>query len=59
MSNPFITPGSSIAERAQSRRKKFKLGVYAFLITMTVLLLGMLIQGCRAQQSPGETLIKL
>jgi hypothetical protein len=55
MSNPFITPASQRAELAGRRHKQFKIGVYAILIAMTLFLLAMLIQGCKAQQIPSGT----
>jgi hypothetical protein len=50
MLNPFITPTLTVAELEGKRRKQFKLTVYAILIVMTLLLLAVLIQGCKAQQ---------
>jgi len=56
MSNPFGLPRSLLAEREARRRQQFRFGVYTALVAGTVLLLGMLIQGCRSQrQSPAET----
>jgi len=56
MLNPFITPALPIAELEGKRRKQFNVVVYATLIAMTVFLLGMLIQGYRAQQMSSKTL---
>jgi LysM repeat protein len=56
MSNPFGLPRVLMAEREARRRQQFRLGVYTVLIAATVLLMGMLIQGCRIQrQSSAET----
>jgi LysM repeat protein len=45
-----------MAEREARRRQRFRFGVYTTLIAAAVLLVGMLIQGCRSQrQSPAET----
>jgi LysM repeat protein len=50
MSNPFGLPRLLLAEREARRRQRFRLGVYTALIAATVLLMGMLIQGCRSQR---------
>jgi LysM repeat protein len=56
MSNPFGLPRVLMAEREARRRQQFRLGVYTALIAATVLVMGMLIQGCRSQrQSSAET----
>ena len=52
MANPFGLPRVMLAEREARRREQFRAGVYAALITATVLIMGMLIQGCRTQQAP-------
>ena len=52
MANPFGLPKVLLAEREARRRKQFRAGVYATLITATILIVGMLIQGCRTQQAP-------
>ena len=52
MANPFGLPKVLLAEREARRRKQFRAGVYAALITATILIMGMLIQGCRTQQAP-------
>lgn len=52
MANPFGLPKVLLAEREARRRKQFRAGVYATLITATILIMGMLIQGCRTQQAP-------
>jgi len=49
--NPFIPAGSLIAEGQRRNRTQFKVGVYAVLAAHTMLLLGLLIQGCRSDQS--------
>lgn len=41
-----------LAEREARRRQQFRAGVYTVLITATVMIIGMLIQGCRTQQPP-------
>jgi hypothetical protein len=51
MTNPFLQPGSLLAEQERRRREKFKVGVYAVLITAAVFLAGLLIQGCIHVQS--------
>jgi LysM repeat protein len=51
MSNPFIAPGSLLIERERQRREKFKLGVYAILGIFALSLIGMLIQGCKHQDT--------
>jgi LysM repeat protein len=56
MSNPFGLPKVLIAEREARRRSRIRIGVFTALFATTVLLAGMLIQGCRSQrQSPVET----
>lgn len=50
-SNPFIPAGTLIAESQRRNRTQFKVGVYAVLAAHTMLLLGLLIQGCRSDQS--------
>ena len=52
MANPFGLPRVLLAEREQRRRQQFRAGVYTVLITATVLIMGMLIQGCRTQRPP-------
>jgi LysM repeat protein len=52
MANPFGLPKVLLAERDARRRKQFRAGVYATLITATILIMGVLIQGCRTQQTP-------
>ena len=54
MLNPFLGPGLLAAERARRQREKFKVGVYATLVTATIFLTGLLIQGCRNGQSASE-----
>ena len=51
MANPFGLPRAILAERESRRRRRFQLGVYTALSVATVLLAGMLIQGCRSQRS--------
>lgn len=50
MANPFGLPKVVLAEREARRRKQFRAGIFAVLITATILTMGMLIQGCRTQQ---------
>ena len=50
MANPFGLPKVLLAEREARRRKQFRAGVYATLITATILIMGMLIQGCRTSK---------
>jgi hypothetical protein len=52
MANPFGLPRVLLAEREVRRRQQFRAGVYAVLITATILIMGMLIQGCRTQPPP-------
>lgn len=52
MANPFGLPRVLLAEREARRRRQFRGGVYAVWITATILIMGMLIQGCRTQQPP-------
>ena len=52
MANPFGLPKVLLAERDARRRKQFRAGVYATLITAAIVIMGMLIQGCRTQQTP-------
>jgi nucleoid-associated protein YgaU len=58
MPNPFIPAGSLMAERQRRNRAQFKVGVYAVLAAHVMLLLGVLIQGCKsddlASSAPGE-----
>lgn len=49
--NPFLQPGSLLAEQERRRREKFQVGVYAVLVTAAVFLAGLLIQGCIHMQS--------
>ncbi len=51
MTNPFLQPGSLLAEQERRRREKFKVGVYSVLITAAIFLAGLLIQGCIHVQS--------
>ena len=50
MLNPFLGTSLSSAERERKRREAFKFGVFAALAAMTLLLAGLLIQGCRNNQ---------
>jgi len=52
MANPFGLPKVLLAEREVRRRRQFRAGICAALITATVLIMGVLIQGCRTQQPP-------
>jgi len=54
MANPFGLPKAVLAEREARRRWQFQAGIYAVLTTATVLIMGMLIQGCRTQPPPGS-----
>jgi len=49
MLNPFIEL-TQAAESERKRRERLKIGVYSFLMAATLLLMGLLIQGCRAEQ---------
>jgi hypothetical protein len=51
--NPFVPAGSLIAERQRRNRAQFKLAVYAVLAVHAVLVLGLLIQGCKSDSPPG------
>lgn len=55
MPNPFIELGSPALELQRRRAHRFQIGVYTVLVTMTVFLLGMLIQGCHSEPSGTET----
>lgn len=46
MMNPFLQPGSLLAEQERRRREKFQVGVYAVLVTAAIFLAGLLIEGC-------------
>jgi nucleoid-associated protein YgaU len=46
--NPFVPAGSLIAERQRRNRTQFKVAVYAVLAAHAMLVLGLLIQGCRS-----------
>jgi len=51
MANPFGLPKVILAEREARRRRQLWACVYTLLITATILIMGMLIQGCQTQQS--------
>lgn len=51
--NPFVPAGSLIAERQQRNRTQFKVAVYAALAAHAMLILGLLIQGCKSDNLPG------
>ena len=46
--NPFLPAGSLIAERQRRNRTQFKVAVYAALAAHAMLVLGLLIQGCKS-----------
>jgi hypothetical protein len=46
--NPFVPAGSLIAERQRRNRTQFKVAVYAVLAAHAMLVLGLLIQGCKS-----------
>ena len=50
-------PNLSLAQRERKHRENFRLGVYASLAALTLLLSGLLIQGCRNSQVPSEDAI--
>ncbi len=50
MANPFGLPKVLLAEREACRRRQFRVGIYTALITASVFIIGMLMQGCRTQQ---------
>jgi LysM repeat protein len=53
--NPFSVPGLLQGERQQTRRKQFKLVVWAVVGANVVLCAGMLIQSCRGKPAGAET----
>lgn len=52
MTNPFNETESFMASMQQRRRERFKVGVFATLGVMLVLVSALLIQGCKNEQSP-------
>ena len=50
MLNPFVNLNSTVVELELKRRQRFKVGVYSFLMATLLFLMGLLIQGCRAEQ---------
>jgi hypothetical protein len=52
--NPFVPAGSLIAERQRRNRTQFKVAVYAVLAAHAMLVLGLLIQGCKTD-TPAQT----
>ena len=46
--NPFLPAGSLIAERQRRNRTQFKVAVYAVLAAHAMLVLGLLIEGCKS-----------
>jgi len=57
MSNPFVFPGSILAERERRRRQRLKFCVYSAVILTSALLVGLLIEGCRAQKIGNESVL--
>jgi LysM repeat protein len=52
MLNPFVNLNSTAIELELKRRERLRIGVYSFLMATILLLMGLLIQGCRAEQKP-------
>jgi LysM repeat protein len=50
MLNPFVNLNSTAVELELKRRQKLKIGVYSCLMATFFLMMGLLIQGCRAEQ---------
>jgi type IV secretory pathway VirB10-like protein len=50
-SNPFLPAGELMAERARKSRERVKFGVYAVLIAHLALVMGLLIEGCKRDDS--------
>ncbi|HXP63664.1 MAG TPA: LysM peptidoglycan-binding domain-containing protein [Dongiaceae bacterium] len=48
MPNPFLPAGSLMAERQRRNRAHFKLAVYVVLTAHAMLVLGLLIEGCKS-----------
>ena len=48
MPNPFLPAGSLMAERQRRNRAHFKLAVYVVLSAHAMLILGLLIEGCKS-----------
>ena len=48
MPNPFLPAGSLMAERQRRNRAQFKLAVYVVLTAHAMLVLGLLIEGCKS-----------
>jgi len=48
MPNPFLPAGSLMAERQRRNRAQFKLAVYVVLTAHAMLVLGLLIAGCKS-----------
>lgn len=49
--NPFVPAGSLMAERQRRNRAQFKIGVYAVMAAHVMLFLGLLIEGCKSENS--------
>jgi LysM repeat protein len=54
MRNPFTDSTLSIVEQERQRRERFRIGVYGFQLATGLLLVGLLIQGCRAHKPENE-----
>jgi hypothetical protein len=50
VSNPFPAPGSLVVNPQQTRRERFKKVFFAVLAMLVILMLTLLIQGCRSTQ---------
>ena len=63
MPNPFLPAGSLMAERQRRNRAHFKLAVYVVLSAHAMLVLGLLIEGCKsddpaASGQPGASSVR-
>jgi LysM repeat protein len=50
-SNPFLPAGELMAERARKNRERVKFGVFAVLVAHLALVMGLLIEGCKRDDS--------
>lgn len=55
--NPFQVPTCFQTNWEQRRRERFKRGVIAAIIAGVLLLVGLLIQGCKTERSAGKTAV--
>jgi LysM repeat protein len=52
--NPFNAPGSPQAEKQRLRRERFKFVVWTIVVANVLLLMGLVIQGCKQEPAAGE-----